>query len=125
VAAGSVAAADAGVGSAAPVRDAAAVNTVPADAAVATLHDAGRPAAPVAPTDAGKEPAKQVEMGSLAVYVAPWSLVWIDGKPYGETPVHARVPVGVHRVRLKNDTKEKTVTVTVTTAKVTVIDETW
>jgi hypothetical protein len=66
-----------------------------------------------------------VELGSLAVYVAPWALVFIDGKPHGETPVRTRVPVGVHRVRLKNDTKDRTVTVTVTTAKETVIDETW
>ncbi len=125
---------DAGIGAAVPVRDAAAVIAVPADApavpiappdAAAGVHDAGVPRAPAGPRDARTEPAKQVELGSLAVYVAPWALVFIDGKAYGETPVHVRVPVGVHRVRLKNDTKDRTVTVTVTTAKETVIDETW
>jgi hypothetical protein len=132
---GSVAAeVDAGIGAAGPVRDAAAVIAVPADApavplappdAAAAASAPGAPRAPTRPTDAGTGPAKQVELGSLAVYVAPWALVFIDGKPHGETPVRTRVPVGVHRVRLKNDTKDRTVTVTVTTAKETVIDETW
>jgi serine/threonine-protein kinase len=120
---------DAGVESVIPVRDAAAVIAVPADAAAAItpggLADAGVPAAPSVPTTAGTQPAKRVELGSLAVYATPWCLVWIDGKSHGETPVHARLPVGVHRVRLKNDTQERMVTVTITTSKETVIDETW
>jgi UDP-N-acetylmuramyl tripeptide synthase len=43
----------------------------------------------------------------------------------GQTPVRTKLSVGSHRVRLKNDQKEKTITVTVTSAKTTVIDETW
>jgi hypothetical protein len=39
--------------------------------------------------------------------------------------VITKVSVGPHRVRLKNDVKEKTVTVTVTSARTTVIDQTW
>jgi hypothetical protein len=49
----------------------------------------------------------------------------VDGKPLGQTPVRTKVSVGQHRVRLKNDATEKTVTVTVTAAKPAVIDETW
>lgn len=82
--------------------------------------DAGVPGA--APKPARAEP---VATGNLKVVVLPWAEVWVDGKSLGQTPVHARVSVGSHRVRLKNDEKDKTVTVTVTSAKAAVIDETW
>jgi serine/threonine protein kinase len=111
--------ADAGIGSAAPMRDAA-ILVAPTDAAVIAAPLDAQPS----PTDAGTEPLKRVELGSIAIYAAPWALVEIDGKPYGETPVRTRLPVGAHRVRLKNDTQDRTITVTVTTAKVQVIDET-
>jgi serine/threonine protein kinase len=96
---------------AAPPDAAAAILDAPADA---SMHEAG----------GASPPARRAELGSLAIYAAPWALIWIDGRPYGETPVRARLPVGVHRVRLKNDTQDRTVTVTVTSAKEQVIDET-
>ncbi|HEU4732247.1 MAG TPA: protein kinase [Kofleriaceae bacterium] len=75
-----------------------------------------------APGAARTEP---VATGKLDVVVLPWAEVWVDGKPLGQTPVTAKVPVGTHRVRLKNDVKEKTVTVTVTSSRTAVIDESW
>jgi serine/threonine protein kinase len=89
-------------------------------------------AQPVRPIDAGVVDASSsvpqaatVATGNLTVVILPWAEVWVDGKPRGQTPVHTRLTVGPHRVRLKNDTNEKTITVTVSTAKTTVIDETW
>jgi hypothetical protein len=99
------------------LRDAATTPAAPADA--------GPPPDAAVILDASTEPPKRIETGALAIYASPWALVWIDGVPRGETPVRARLPAGVHRVRLKNDTRDKTVTVTVTTAKETVIDESW
>ena len=91
----------------------------PIDAPPPVVHpqDAGVPSAHVPP-----EPAAT---GALRVVVLPWAEVWIDGKPQGQTPIRTRLPVGSHRVRLKNDATEKTVTVIVTAAKPAVIDETW
>jgi len=66
-----------------------------------------------------------VATGTLKVVILPWAEVWVDGKPLGQTPVRTKVAVGPHRVRLKNDATEKTVTVTVTAAKPAVIDEAW
>jgi hypothetical protein len=66
-----------------------------------------------------------VASGELSVVVLPWAEVWLDGKPLGQTPVRAKVQIGVHRVRLKNDNNDKTVEVTVAAGKTAVIDETW
>jgi serine/threonine protein kinase len=66
-----------------------------------------------------------VTTGELSVVILPWAEVWLDGKPLGQTPVRAKVPIGTHRVRLKNDVKEKSVTITVTASRTVVIDESW
>lgn len=94
----------------------------PTDAPALTAHsqDAGMPDANI--KAARTEP---IATGHLKVVILPWAEVWVDGKPLGQTPVRTKVSAGTHRVRLKNDTKEKTVTVTVTSAKATLIDETW
>jgi serine/threonine-protein kinase len=104
-------------------------------AAIAPIAvDAGPIASPALaahPLDAGmpdaaiKARAEPVATGNLKVVILPWAEVWVDGKPLGQTPVRAKISVGPHRVRLKNDTKEKTVTVTVTAARTAVINETW
>lgn len=78
---------------------------------------------PDAPVKAAR--ADLAATGKLKVVILPWAEVWVDGRPLGQTPVLTKVSVGPHRVRLKNDVNEKTVNVTVTTAKTTVIDETW
>jgi serine/threonine protein kinase len=104
-------------------------------AAQASTADAGpvdAPAVAAHPQNAGIPSADSkaarpdpVATGTLKVVILPWAEVWVDGKPLGQTPVRTKVAVGPHRVRLKNDATEKTVTVTVTAAKPAVIDETW
>ncbi len=127
--------------------------SIEAPALAAHPHDAGMPdsrqvaALPISPADAGPIDAplptthpqsagtadansktarpEPVATGTLKVVILPWAEVWVDGKPLGQTPVRTKLSVGPHRVRLKNDATEKTVSVTVTAAKPAVIDETW
>jgi serine/threonine protein kinase len=108
------------------VTDAPQLTVLPPDAGVT-----GAPRSTVTPNEASVRGAvsgaraEPVATGKLNVVVLPWAEVWVDGKPLGQTPVTMRVSVGSHRVRLKNDSKEKTLTVTVTSARTAVIDESW
>jgi serine/threonine protein kinase len=70
-------------------------------------------------------PSRRIERGGLVVRVRPWAEVWIDGVPAGQTPVQTTVRAGAHRVLLRNDHKQKAVTVSVTAARETVIEEVW
>lgn len=92
------------------------------DAAVAVQLDASVPAA----KPAARPP---VEIGALAIYVAPFAQVWVDDASVsvGQTPLHLKLRVGRHRIRLANVRlqKEITVPVIITAGKETVIDETW
>jgi serine/threonine-protein kinase len=94
--------------------DAAKLGGYPRDAAV-----------PDTPAPAQAARAAPAATGKLKVVILPWAEVWVDGRAHGQTPVLTKLSVGPHRVRLKNDVREKTVTVTVTSAKTAVIDETW
>jgi tRNA A-37 threonylcarbamoyl transferase component Bud32 len=76
-------------------------------------------------TDGGGVRTEPASTGGIKIVVLPWAEVWIDGKPMGQTPLRIALPVGPHRVRLKNDTKEKTINVAVTSSRFAVIDETW
>mgnify|MGYP003449613770 FL=1 len=55
--------------------------------------------------DKPSEPSAPVaESGKLRVNSRPWSKVFIDGKPYGNTPrLNIELPVGSHVVKLVND----------------------
>jgi hypothetical protein len=77
--------------------------------------------------DAGVvRPRTSAAKGSLAVYIRPWAEVTVDGTmELGQAPVHAKLTVGQHRVLIRNATKSKTVTVTITADHETVIDESW
>ena len=44
-----------------------------------------------------------VQTGELAIIVKPWAMIWLNGKPRGQTPFRAPVPAGRYRVRLVND----------------------
>lgn len=45
----------------------------------------------------------QVGSGSLSVTTTPWTMVEIDGRPYGTTPLFkVRLPAGKHELRLVN-----------------------
>jgi hypothetical protein len=87
------------------------------------------PSGPAAPASVGgpeRAPARaRIEKGVLVVRVEPWAEVWIDGAPAGQTPVQVTVRTGAHRVLLKDDHRQKTVTVSVIAARETVIEEVW
>ncbi|MBX3157290.1 MAG: protein kinase [Deltaproteobacteria bacterium] len=103
--------------------DAAPQVAVPSDAAVA--HDAAtstpRPPVVVA------TPRVEHRTGELEVYVKPWALVWLNGRPVGQTPYHQTVPVGRYRLQIKNDDlgKEETTVVVVSADKKTTIRRAW
>ena len=88
--------------------------------------EARRPGPDGAPrSEPPRPPRIRVERGALVIRVQPWAEVWIDGISAGQTPVQTKVSAGAHRVLMKNDRTQKTVTVLVTAAQETVIDETW
>jgi serine/threonine-protein kinase len=94
--------------------------------AAATAPSPPGKARDAAPGSASKVAAvASVATGSLKIVILPWAEVWIDGKPMGQTPLRTTLSAGPHRIRLKNDAKEKTVHVNVTPSRLTVIDETW
>jgi serine/threonine protein kinase len=80
---------------------------------------------------AGSRPVVQpsAEVGSLAIYVAPFAQVWVDDahSSAGQTPLHLELHPGRHQIRLANERlrKEITVSVFINATKETVIDETW
>ena len=80
---------------------------------------------PAASLERPPPPSPRIEQGGLVVRVQPWAEVWIDGVPMGQTPVQTTVRAGAHRVLLRNDHKQKVVTVSVTAAQETVIEEVW
>jgi hypothetical protein len=108
----------------APHREEHVVATSPVDAGVVVTS----PNASVA-TPRSSTPRPPVEKGTLSIYVAPFAQVWVDDatESVGQTPQHLKLRVGPHRIRLANKrlNKDVTVSVTVTTAKEALIDETW
>ncbi len=117
-----------------PVADAAmpapdAANPVP-DAAL-PAPDAALPAPGMAgdgaPPPTTDRPPRPVARGELVIAVDPSAQVTIDGRAYGSTPFRRKLPVGRHRVTLVNPVigKRKTLTVTITAATPTLIEETW
>jgi eukaryotic-like serine/threonine-protein kinase len=63
--------------------------------------------------------------GELKVVVLPWAEVWLDGKRLGQAPILGlKVPPGRYTLRLKNDAAERTLSVTVTSSRLTVVDMT-
>jgi len=104
----------------AAIFDASRAAAAPPEIAAPVVIDAG-----ISDASATAPPAVTSATGRLNVVVLPWAEVWIDGRSFGQAPVRAKLAVGAHRVRLKNDAHEKTITVTVTADKTSVIDETW
>ena len=117
---------DAGPPDAAPPPDASPV-APPPDAPPAAPLPAAPPPDPPAPSTRPPRPPSVAPTGTgqLSIVVLPWAEVWVDGKAYGQTPRSISLQAGAHRVRLKNDAQEKTVTVTVINGKTTKIDESW
>jgi PEGA domain len=104
-----------------------------AGAALAASADAaaGRSLAASAPSHtaarAGKASSTALRqapaLGRLVVAISPWAAVWIDGRPYGETPLQLQLPVGRHRVRLVNHRAARTLTISITATRATLLEQ--
>ena len=113
-------------------------------AGAAGLADA-RPAAPH-PADAAPRPSPHPERaeraerterieraapagrtGELAIIVRPWAMIWLNGKPSGQTPFRSAVPAGRYRVRLANDDAghDEITTVTVEPDRTATVERRW
>jgi len=65
--------------------------------------------------------------GELAIIVKPWALIWLNGKPRGQTPFRAPVPEGHYRIRIANDDvgQDETTTITVVAGETSTIERSW
>ena len=105
------------------------IDAAPIDAADAVAPPGTRPAKPPSNRPKPNEttaPTKQ-DRGELAIYVNPWALIWLDGKPLGQTPLNQKVAAGRHRLRIANEDlgKDESLTVTITADQKFTIQRTW
>jgi len=65
--------------------------------------------------------------GELAIIVRPWAMIWLNGKPSGQTPFRSTVPAGHYRVRLANDDagRDEVTTVTVEPDRTATVERSW
>src|SRR5262249_20068422 len=72
-------------------------------------------------------PAPTARTGELAIIVRPWAMIWLNGKPSGQTPFRAPVPAGRYRVRLANDDagRDEVMTVTVEPDRTAIVERSW
>jgi len=137
-----VVAAEPRVGEAAPAQSAPSGAAIGSGSAGAHMQRAlgpagheGRTSSSPASRDAGDAPARPRpsppvrarRTGELAILVRPWALIWLDGKPSGQTPFRAAVPAGRYRVRLVNDElgKVETTTVVVEPDRDATVERSW
>ncbi|HEX3759809.1 MAG TPA: PEGA domain-containing protein, partial [Kofleriaceae bacterium] len=59
--------------------------------------------------------------------VRPWAMIWLNGKPSGQTPFRSAVPAGRYRVRLVNDDagRDEVTTVTVEPDRTATVERSW
>ena len=80
---------------------------------------------PQAPKSTLAAPSEPQRPGTLVVDVSPWAYVAVDGKRVGTTPYRGTFPPGKRRISLSNASgAAKTVTVTISSAKTTTVEET-
>jgi hypothetical protein len=98
---------------------------IPAPAAGSAA--AGRAPSRPAPAHRPGDPARAARPGELAIIVKPWAMIWLNGKPSGQTPFRAPVPAGRYRVRLVNDdvAKDETATVVVEPGQTATVERSW
>ena len=72
-------------------------------------------------------PAPAARTGELAIIVRPWAMIWLNGKPSGQTPFRAPVRAGRYRVRLANDDagRNEVTTVTVEPDRTATVERSW
>jgi serine/threonine-protein kinase len=116
---------DAGVAAGAPI-DAAAPRSPSLAAAPPTGGDAG-PVRPTAGAPPHRGPERVSRTGELAIIVQPWAMIWLNGKPSGQTPFRGPVPAGRYRIRLANDDvgRDETTTVTVEPDRTATLERSW
>jgi serine/threonine-protein kinase len=75
----------------------------------------------------GDRPVAAVRTGELAIIVRPWAMIWLNGKPSGQTPFRSTVPAGRYRVRLANDDagRDEVTTVTVEPDRTATVERSW
>jgi serine/threonine-protein kinase len=83
--------------------------------------------APSRPAPVHRDRGRAARTGELAVIVKPWAMIWLNGKPSGQTPFRAPVPAGRYRVRLVNDdvAQNETTTVTVEPGQTATVERSW
>jgi len=86
---------------------------------------AGR--APPRPVPVRRDRGRETRTGELAIIVKPWAMIWLNGKPSGQTPFRGPVPAGRYRVRLVNDdiARSETATVTVEPGQTATVERSW
>jgi serine/threonine-protein kinase len=108
-----------------PTRDA--IASEPKAVAVPTRD--GPPTSNPVPTDTARPRSSSLARGAgeLAIYVRPWAMIWIDGKPAGQTPFAEKLPAGSHTIRIANEDagKDETIPVTITADQKITIRRTW
>jgi hypothetical protein len=69
-------------------------------------------------------PGTEKRLGQLVVKAFPVLTVYVDKKPYGESPVTVPLPIGKHVVRLVNTEihHDESFTITITDNQTTTID---
>ncbi|HEX3476413.1 MAG TPA: protein kinase [Kofleriaceae bacterium] len=77
--------------------------------------------------DRADRPAPAARTGELAIIVRPWAMIWLNGKPSGQTPFRGPVPAGRYRVRLANDDAghDEVTTVTVEPDRTATVERSW
>jgi eukaryotic-like serine/threonine-protein kinase len=67
------------------------------------------------------------EPGQLVISVKPWALIFLNGKPAGQTPFNEKLPAGRYRIRITNAElgKDETIAVTVSPDAPATLQRTW
>ena len=65
--------------------------------------------------------------GELAINVQPGAMIWLNGKPSGQTPFRGLVPAGQYRIRLANDDvgHDEITVVTVEPDRTATVERSW
>jgi hypothetical protein len=66
-------------------------------------------------------------IGELAIIVKPQAMIWLNGKPSGQTPFRGLVPAGRYRIRIANDDAghDEVTTITVEPDQTATLERTW
>jgi len=125
-----VASIGAGAGAPSGVRTGApsAVAVYPGRAAIEPPVSGARTGEPARPRPApGPRRERVARTGELAIIVKPWAMIWLNGKPSGQTPFRGPVPAGRYRIRIANDDvgHDEITVVTVEPDRTATVERSW